>query len=135
MRRIAIATGFLLLAAPAFASTGDVPGCADAGDGAASTACVLAAQERIDRELNAYWPIVLAAIEARGDPIPADEIAAWKETMIAAQRDWVAFRDRDCEAVAYEWWGGPGASQAKAECLYWHTAARLEDLRERYTDR
>ena len=45
--------------------------------------------------------------------MPADALAKWKETIVAAQKAWVTFKESDCGAVEYEWWGGSGAGIAE----------------------
>jgi len=64
-----------------------------------------------------------------------DERAAWRRELTLAQRAWITFRDRDCGAVLYEFWGGSGAGTAIASCLFDYTAARTKDLKQRYLDR
>ena len=96
------------------------------------TKCVWDAYEEADAELNALWPDILAGITP-SDGMPAEAARAWKGGLIAAQRAWVTFKEQDCEgAVAYEWYGGTGANTAVGACLYEHTRARIDDLRERY---
>jgi uncharacterized protein YecT (DUF1311 family) len=58
-----------------------------------------------------------------------------KATIVAAQKAWVSFKESDCGAVQYEWWGSSGAGIAETSCLYARTAQRVEDLKERYLDR
>ena len=48
------------------------------------------------------------------------------------ERKWIAFRDADCRgAMAYEWYGGTGATLAVLGCMTSLTEARTKDLRER----
>ena len=94
--------------------------------------CVWDAYEEADAQLNALWPAVLAGIQPE-DWMPEDAAQNWKDSLIAAQRAWIAFKEEDCEgAGAYEWYGGTGANTAVGACLYEHTRARIDDLRERY---
>ena len=108
-------------AAPAFAQ--DVPGCDDATSNVEIGNCALAAYQKADKELNAIWPKVLAYIDGQGDYMPSDAQQKWKATIVAAQKAWVSFKENDCGAVEYEWWGGSGAGIAQTACLYAHTAA------------
>ncbi len=63
-------------------------------------------------------------------------MAYWKARPLAALRAWVTFKDQDCNgAVAYEWLGGTGANAAVGACLFTHTRARTDDLRQRYLAR
>ena len=131
--RWTVAAFALLLAAPALAD--DPPGCENASSNIEIGFCTQAAYEKADKELNAIWPKVLAYIDTQGDYVPADALKAWKADIIAAQRSWVAFKESDCAAVEYEWWGGSGAGIAETSCLYGHTADRVADLTSRYLDR
>lgn len=131
--RLIIAAIALALAGPALAQ--EVPGCANASSNIEIGNCVEAAYQKADKELNAIWPKVLAYIDSQGDYMPADAMAKWKATIVAAQKAWVAFKEGDCAAVEYEWWGGSGAGIAQTSCLYAHTAQRVDDLKERYLDR
>jgi uncharacterized protein YecT (DUF1311 family) len=133
MRRLIPAAFLLAFAGPALAQ--DVPGCDDATSNVEIGNCVQAAYQKADKELNAIWPKVLAYIDGQGDYMPPDAQKKWKATLIAAQKAWVSFKEQDCGAVQYEWWGGSGAGIAETTCLYGHTAARVEDLKSRYLDR
>ena len=133
MRRLIPAAFLLALAGPALAQ--DVPGCENASSNVEIGNCVGAAYQKADKELNAIWPKVLAYIDGQGDTMPPDAQQKWKATIIAAQKAWVSFKEQDCAAVEYEWWGGSGAGIAETTCLYAHTAARVEDLKSRYLDR
>ena len=133
MRRLTIAAFAVALAGPAFAE--EVPGCENASSNVEIGNCVYAAYQKADKELNDIWPKVLAYIDGQGDYMDADTMQTWKATIVAAQKAWVSFKEQDCGAVQYEWWGGSGAGIAETTCLYSHTAQRVEDLKERYLDR
>lgn len=133
MRRLTIAAFAVALAGPALAQ--DVPGCGNESSNIEIGNCVSAAYQKADKELNDIWPKVLAYIDTLGDTMPADALQKWKTTIVAAQKAWVSFKEQDCDAVQYEWWGGSGAGIAETSCLYAHTAQRVEDLKSRYLDR
>jgi len=124
----------LLLAFAVPATAQDVPDCANASSNVEITACVWDAYKRADAELNTVWKQVMASIQPE-DYIPADAVKAWKDDLLAAQRAWITFKEKDCDAVAYEWYGGSGANMAVGSCLYQHTVARTNDLKERYLGR
>ncbi|MEX3008047.1 lysozyme inhibitor LprI family protein [Hoeflea sp. TYP-13] len=97
--------------------------------------CVFEAYDAADRELNRVWKEVLSKIKP-DDYLPADDARQWKEHLIAAQRAWVTFKEEDCQgAVSYEYFGGTGATFAVGYCLYAHTVARTNNLKERYLER
>jgi uncharacterized protein YecT (DUF1311 family) len=133
MRRVTIAAFVLAAAVPAMAQ--DVPGCDNATSNVEIGMCTSAAYEKADKELNAVWPKVLAYIDGQAEYMPVDALQKWKASIIASQKAWVTFKESDCGAVQYEWWGGSGAGIAQTACLYSHTAQRVEDLKSRYLDR
>jgi len=86
----------------------------------------------VDRELNRVWKKVIAAIR-RNDYLERKDRKSWENLLREAQRNWVRFKDIDCnEAVGYEWFGGTGAGSAISLCLIRHTVLRTENLVERY---
>lgn len=50
--------------------------------------------ERADAELNRVYRAAMAHIDG-ADHVPADKRQEWKEKLRAAQRDWVAFKEKD----------------------------------------
>jgi uncharacterized protein YecT (DUF1311 family) len=133
MRILTIALFALAVASPALAQ--DVPGCENASSNVELGMCASKAYEAADKEPNDVWPKVLAYIDGQAEYMPPDALAKWKETIVAAQKAWVTFKESDCGAVEYEWWGGSGAGVAETSCLYSHTAQRVDDLKSRYLDR
>lgn len=133
MHRLTIAAFAIALAGPALAQ--DVPGCGNESSNIEIGNCVSAAYQKADEELNAIWPKVLAYIDGQADYMPVDALQKWKAGIVSAQKAWVTFKEQDCDAVQYEWWGGSGAGIAQTSCLYAHTAQRVEDLKSRYLDR
>lgn len=131
--RCSLVIAATLFAVPALA--GDPPGCADLSSNVEIGQCTAEAFKKADGELNAIWPKVLASIDAQADYMPPDALKTWKATVIAAQKAWVTFKENDCGAVEYEWWGGSGSGIAETTCLYAHTAQRVDDLKSRYLDR
>lgn len=125
------ASGVLL---PASVRAEEASVCADAQTTVEIGECVRKAYDRADAELNAVWKQAMATV-ARADYMAPKDRKAWKETLLASQRAWVQFKEKDCEAVGYDWWGGSGASNAVVFCWLDHTTARTKDLKERYLDR
>ena len=133
MRRTVAAIAFLFLTVPALGD--DPPGCDALTSNVEIGQCTAEAYKKADRELNDIWPKVLAAIDGQKEAMPPDALQTWKANVIAAQKAWVTFKENDCGAVEYEWWGGSGASIAETACLYGHTADRVADLKSRYLER
>jgi uncharacterized protein YecT (DUF1311 family) len=107
----------------------------DTGPNILMTKCIWDRYEAADAELNEVWKQALATI-VPSEFMTSDQAAEWKAELVAAQRSWVTFKDKDCKgAVAYEWFGGSGANAAIGACLYEHTRSRIDDLRERDLNR
>ena len=133
MRWTIAAIALLFSALPVLAD--DPPGCSDLSSNVEIGQCTAAAYQKADQELNDIWPKVLLYIDGQKDYMPADARQTWKATVVAAQKAWITFKESDCAAVEYEWWGGSGASIAETTWLYSHTADRVADLKSRYLDR
>ena len=110
----------LLAASTAFAEEKSI--CDDAQTTIEIGECVSKEYKKADAELNAVWKQVMATFK-NNDYIPAEDLKAWKDTLLASQRDWIKFKEEDCDAVGYEWFGGTGRSNAEVFCLLDHTTA------------
>lgn len=128
-----LATGLLLLLFSASVFAEDNSVCANAETTVDMRACLNQAYDRADADLNAVWKKVMASL-ANADYMPAKERKAWKEELLTSQRAWITFKEHDCDAVGFEWWGGTGASGAILSCLLDHTTARTQNLKARYLD-
>lgn len=97
--------------------------------------CLLEFAAKVDRDLNALWPRVLASIES-STHLSKSQRADWKASLTTAQRHWIQFKEADCrEPVGYEWYGGSGMGGAVSICFAKHTLDRTQELRDRYLDR
>lgn len=123
-----------LLAAPEATEAQDVNPCANAATTIEIGECLDKAYTNADAELNSVWKQVMARVGG-ADYLPAKERKAWKEELLSSQRAWVQFKEHDCDAVGFEWYGGSGAAGAILSCLLAHTEARTKDLKERFLDR
>ncbi|MCP4385731.1 MAG: DUF1311 domain-containing protein [Hyphomicrobiales bacterium] len=110
------------------------PDCANATSNVEMTDCAWKAYKAADKELNVVWKHVMATIKPE-DYLPADAAKTWKDDLLSSQRAWITFKEKDCDAVAYEWYGGTGANLAVGSCLYNHTVQRTNDLKARYLNR
>lgn len=68
--------------------------------------CMFEALKQADNDLNGAYRQIMAALDARE-----------QASLRAAQRDWITYRDRACEAEAEPYRGGSGAGLAKLACL------------------
>lgn len=127
----AVAAG-LLAAGPSLAE--EKPICENAQTTIEIGECVKKEYDKADAELNDVWKAIMATFQDK-DYMPAEDVKAWKDALLASQRDWIKFKEEDCDAVGYEWYGGTGRSNAVVFCLLDHTTARTKDLKERFLER
>lgn len=105
---------------------------ADTLDVAEVRYCASEAFETADAELNEVYRLALTRAKvfdeeahATGVDLPMD----LEEALRQAQRDWLAFRDSDCDAFALTYRGGTGAPTAGTVCRTERTLTRTEELR------
>jgi uncharacterized protein YecT (DUF1311 family) len=134
MRAILPTTALLLAASLGTAAAQSPPDCANATSNVEMTDCAWKAYKATDAELNVVWKHVMATIEP-DDFLPDDAAKTWKDDLLSSQRAWITFKEKDCDAVAFEWYGGSGANLAVGSCLYNHTVQRTNDLKSRYLNR
>lgn len=105
---------FLALSTPALAID-----CEDAVTTIEMQECSSDSFASVDEELNAVWAEVMGSRDDAG-----------KQSLRAAQRAWIAFRDADCAAAVEGYRGGSIASVIQRECLTARTQTRVDDLRD-----
>ena len=122
MIRLAVAAFFVL---GPLLTTGAQAQCFNAPDGPCSAkiydvsfaTCLHAAWRGQDVELTRLYGDVLKVLEARG-----------QVQLRTAQRQWLKFRDAECEAEHGVYENGTAAPLAQESCLYDMTRARIADL-------
>ena len=95
--------------------------------------CLSKAQEKADAELKVVQQEALASI-VPSDTLAAEQAAAWRNGMAAAEKAWSVFIDQDCKAARAQESADPdsGPALAVASCLYDHTIDYLDELKARY---
>lgn len=100
-----------------------------------------------DAELNAQWKITAAIMKERDTGMEADfgpinpvtprEDAAARmaytghfQTLLEAQRAWLAYRDAQCRLEGYSFFGGSAQPMIVAGCLATLTRQRTQELRD-----
>lgn len=107
----------LVLAVPRFAFAQD--NCADAEDQATMNECAAASFKKSDKKLNALYK----EIEARlGDD------ADTRKLLVQAQRDWIKFRDAECDFQTAGAAGGSMEPMLVAQCMAGLTQSRIKDF-------
>ena len=115
--------------------------CMDKEDGGQTTIgmvwCLNAEADVWDRWLNAEYKSTRAGAEAvdKDEAKFFPEFARRAETLLAAQRAWIAFRDAECDLAYAEWGSGSMRNIAFADCRLQMTAERTLRLRAMREDR
>lgn len=119
MRRQLMLLAFPLLAFHGMACAQSDP-CADAATQADINECVGKAYKKADADLNAAYKE--AAARVKGDD-------GQHKKLVAAQREWIKFRDAECDFVTADAGGGSAYSMALSACLTTLTQDRTKQLR------
>ena len=91
------------------------------------TGCAAQGYEAADAELNAVWPDAMAQARRMDDGM---DWAPSNATLLRdAQRAWITYRDRACEAESTVMRGGTAQNMVYYGCLERLTRDRTEDLR------
>lgn len=127
-----LAAALIVLGAPA--ARAENIDCSDAQTTVEMNYCSEQEFDAADKELNAQYDKALRYIAESNLEKPYDP-KSWTDTMRAAQRAWIAYRDADCkDLMAMEWSGGTGTSSAIMGCMTEKTIARTKELKERYEE-
>ncbi|WP_448786204.1 lysozyme inhibitor LprI family protein [Brucella intermedia] len=115
--KIAILTVAAILAFPSFASAKDK--CASAQDQATMNACADASSKQSDKKLNNLY----RQIEDR-----LNDDADTKKFFVQAQREWIKFRDAECNFQTAGSGGGSMMPMLVAQCVDSLTKSRVKDF-------
>lgn len=87
--------------------------------------------EVADASLNAQWKLTVAALKARDADIDRsyDTQPTHYETLLAAQRAWIAYRDQHCLSESFAARGGSMAPMLHSGCMTRLTEARTTELK------
>ena len=117
---------------PALAQQADPEiNCEEPMDQMSMNHCAYEAWETADKELNAQWKISMAdareadaELKSYGD----DGRPGHAETLLKAQRAWIAFRDAHCDYSGFEARGGSMEPMLVGYCLEQLTLERIKQL-------
>lgn len=115
----------LFVAGDAAAQSDD---CSDAVTQVDLNACAAEELAWADDELNAAYAEALDTMTSLDEGLP-DSLSGAEESLRAAQRAWIGFRDLACEAEGYMVRGGSAEPMVVLMCKTRLTEARAEDLR------
>ena len=98
--------------------------------------CLLELFQRTDAELNRQWRVTSDAMKAQDREIDRnyDKEPGYFETMLAAQRAWMAYRDKQCLLESFEMRGGSGAPMMHSLCMDRLTRERIGQLKSLVED-
>lgn len=84
-----------------------------------------------DAELNAQWKVTVAALKARDKDIDRsyDSQPTHYDTLLAAQRAWLTYRDQHCLSESFAARGGSMAPMLHSGCMARLTKERTEQLK------
>lgn len=92
--------------------------CQTAGSMVDTSNCFVAAYKKADADLNESYRRIMLVLDDAG-----------KESLRAAQRAWITYRDRACDAEASPYRRGSGAGVAQLACLEAATRSRDQFMR------
>lgn len=94
------------------------------------TMCAHAEFETVDAELNAQWPRATAYMKQRDRELEKDDTRPKHfDTLLAAQRAWLSFRDQQCLLEGFSMRGGSAEPQVNSACKAKLTRARTAQLK------
>lgn len=115
--KIAVLTAALVLAMPAFADAKDK--CADAEDQATLNQCADASFKKSDKKLNDLYKKIETRLKDDADT---------KKLLVQSQRDWIKFRDAECDFQTAGAAGGSMMPMLVAQCRDDLTQTRVKNF-------
>lgn len=94
-------------------------------------ACAYQEYERADAALNAQWKLTAAAMKAQDRDFDRsyDKRPGYYDTLLAAQRAWLTYRDKQCASEGYAMRGGSAEPMVISGCMATLTAQRTKELK------
>ncbi|MGI4756204.1 MAG: lysozyme inhibitor LprI family protein [Janthinobacterium lividum] len=97
------------------------------GSNAHLMACNSVVQALVDARLNSVYQAWVEALK-HSKPDEAKDNAEILNRLVAAERAWIDFRDKDCNLQSTSMLNGSGESNVYGDCLYAMTKARVKAL-------
>jgi uncharacterized protein YecT (DUF1311 family) len=93
--------------------------------------CARREYERADAALNAQWALTAAGMKEQDRDFDRsyDTRPGYFDTLLAAQRAWLTYRDRHCDSDGYRMRGGSAESMLISGCRAQLTEARTAQLK------
>lgn len=103
--------------------------CADASDQSTMNQCALSGWEAADADLNQAYQMAIDVMDTIDADLPEDLVGGAK-TLRDAQRAWITFRDKACEAEGFLMRGGSAEPLIVYGCMQRLTEQRTNALAE-----
>ncbi|MGE3692694.1 MAG: lysozyme inhibitor LprI family protein [Novosphingobium sp.] len=98
--------------------------------------CLNEVYQGVDAEMNREWKVVADAMKAGDRDLDRtyDKEPGWYDTLLAGQRAWLAWRDKQCLLESFDMRGGSGAPMLHALCMSRMTRERTKQLKSMVED-
>jgi uncharacterized protein YecT (DUF1311 family) len=95
-------------------------------------ACAYKEFERADAAMNAQWKVTAARMKERDAEFDRsqDNRPGYFDTLLAAQRAWLTYRDKQCASEGYTMRGGSAEPMVISGCQRQLTEARTKELKD-----
>ena len=106
--------------------------CADPQDQSSMNVCAQRDYEAADTEMNAQYHLAIATMRAADKEVDRsyDRQPTYYDTLVAAQRAWVTFRDQTCLLESFESRGGSMQPMLDSGCRAQLTRERTKQLKD-----
>ena len=93
--------------------------------------CAYQEYERADAAMNVQWTLTVAAMKEQDRAFDRsyDKRPGYYDTLLAAQRAWLKYRDKQCANESYAMRGGSAEPMLFSGCMATMTAARTAELK------
>lgn len=124
----ALVFGTLAMQAPVSVAQ-NAPDCSDPQSQSAMTICAERSWRAADAELNEAYKIAMAKLRKHDSQLP-DNLKGGADALRDAQRSWIPYRDKACEAYGFQARGGTMEPMLVYGCLARLTRERVADLKD-----
>jgi len=121
MKALILATALWLMGAAAFALD-----CKTAVTTPEVGECAAIEQRSVEAKLNVVYQRVLKSLDQPDTEV--EKFSQMRSSLIAAQREWIKFRDADCQAVYTYYQAGTIRGLMFTACMKSHAENRIKDL-------
>lgn len=88
------------------------------------------AYEKVDKDLNIIYKKIITQLSSKEEKNNFVNYNELKQSLIKAQKQWIVFRDLDCNAWSNINEMGTGRNQTEMQCLKNRTIDRIKQLNQ-----